>query len=181
MFLTSGCVLTTFLTTYSADDNRPKSHKNMTFLVQAWTFLCFQAGRFSAMRSSASDLTVWENKLKKNWNWIWQGAVCNYQSFFFFSIWVEGELNLEMKLCELLVLCHCIHLPRIFFFDLPVPSLDRGITLVPPWHLILWCHWHSDDWRPYCVLRCFGLLSKSTLLIVPGFQYVYFYRILRVG
>ena len=57
MFLTSGCVLTTFLTTYIADGNRPKSHKNMTFLVHAGTFLCFQAGR-----SSASDLTVLPDK-----------------------------------------------------------------------------------------------------------------------
>ena len=48
MFLTSGCVLTTFLTTYIADGKRPKSHKNITFLVPAETFLCFQAGRSSA-------------------------------------------------------------------------------------------------------------------------------------
>ena len=58
MFLTSGWVLTTFLTTYIVDGNRQKSHKIVTFLVQAGTFLCFQAGRSSAMRSSASDLTV---------------------------------------------------------------------------------------------------------------------------
>ena len=38
--------------------NRQKSEKHMTFLVQAGTFLCFQAGRSSATRSSASDLTV---------------------------------------------------------------------------------------------------------------------------
>ena len=41
-----------------ADVKRPKSHKNITFLVQAVTFLYFQAGRSSASRSSASDLTV---------------------------------------------------------------------------------------------------------------------------
>ena len=58
MFLLSGCVLTTFLTTYIADGNRPKSHQNMMFFVQAGTFLCFQAGRSSAVRSAASDLTV---------------------------------------------------------------------------------------------------------------------------
>ena len=58
MFLPSGCVLTTFLTTYIAGVNRPKSHKNMAFLVRAETFLCFQAGCSSAMRASASDLTV---------------------------------------------------------------------------------------------------------------------------
>ena len=50
MFLSSGCVLNTFLTTYIADSNRPRSHKNMTFLVQAGTFLCFQAGRSSTTR-----------------------------------------------------------------------------------------------------------------------------------
>ena len=58
MFLSSGCVLTTFLTTYIAESNRPKSQKHMMFLVQAGTFLCFQARRSSATRSSASDLTV---------------------------------------------------------------------------------------------------------------------------
>ena len=35
---------------------------------------------------------------------------------------LKGELNPEMKLCELLVLGHCIHLPLIY---LPVPPLDR--------------------------------------------------------
>ena len=50
--------LTTFLTTYIADVNQSKSHKNMTFLVQAGMFLSFQAGRSSETRSSASDLTV---------------------------------------------------------------------------------------------------------------------------
>ena len=58
MFLSSGCVLITFLTMYIAEGNRPKSQKHMMFLVQAGTFLCFQAGRSSATRSSASDLTV---------------------------------------------------------------------------------------------------------------------------
>ena len=60
MFLSSGYVLTTFLTTYIAEGNRPKSEaqKHMMFLVQASTFLCFQARRSSATRSSASDLTV---------------------------------------------------------------------------------------------------------------------------
>ena len=43
---------------YIAEGNRQKSEKYMTFLVQAGTFLCFQAGRSSATRSSASDLTV---------------------------------------------------------------------------------------------------------------------------
>ena len=28
---------------------------------------------------------------------------------------VKGELNPEMKLCELLVLGHCVHLPLILF------------------------------------------------------------------
>ena len=46
------------LTSYIADVSRPKSHKNIMFLVQAWTFLGFQAGRSSATRSSAYDLTV---------------------------------------------------------------------------------------------------------------------------
>ena len=46
------------VSTYIADGNRQKSHKKMTFSVQAGTFLCFQAGRSSAMRSSASDPTV---------------------------------------------------------------------------------------------------------------------------
>ena len=32
-----------------------------------------------------------------------------------FHFWVKGELNPEMKLCELLVLGHCIHLPLILF------------------------------------------------------------------
>ena len=41
MFLSSGCVLTTFLTTYIADGNRPKPHKNTTFSVQAGMLLCF--------------------------------------------------------------------------------------------------------------------------------------------
>ena len=41
-------------TTYIANDNWSKSHKHMTFLVQAGTVLCFQAGR-----SSASDLAVY--------------------------------------------------------------------------------------------------------------------------
>ena len=38
-----------------------------------------------------------------------------------------------MKLCELLVLSHCTHLPLIY---LPVPPLDRVITFPPPWHLL---------------------------------------------
>ena len=58
MFLSSGYVLTTFLTTYVAEGNWPKFQKHMMFLVQAGTFLCFQARRSSATRSSASDLTV---------------------------------------------------------------------------------------------------------------------------
>ena len=43
---------------YSADGNLPKAHQHMPFLVYPGTFLCFQARRFSATRSSASDLTV---------------------------------------------------------------------------------------------------------------------------
>ena len=43
---------------YIAEGNRQKSEKYMTFLVQAGTFLCFQAGRSSATCSSASDLIV---------------------------------------------------------------------------------------------------------------------------
>ena len=39
-----------FIITYIAEGNRPKS--------QAGAFLCFQAGRSSATRSSASDRTV---------------------------------------------------------------------------------------------------------------------------
>ena len=58
MFLSSGCVLTTFLTSYITDVTRLKSHKNIMFLVQAGTFLCFQAERSSATHSSAYDLTV---------------------------------------------------------------------------------------------------------------------------
>ena len=58
MFLSSGYVLTTFLTTYFAEGNRPKFQKHMMSLVQAGTFLCFQDRRSSATRSSASDLTV---------------------------------------------------------------------------------------------------------------------------
>ena len=38
MFLSSGCVFTIFLTTHIADGNRTKSHKNMTFSVQAGCF-----------------------------------------------------------------------------------------------------------------------------------------------
>ena len=57
--LRSSHVLNIYLVTrYIADVKRPKSHKNITFLVQAVTFLYFQAGRSSASRSSASDLTV---------------------------------------------------------------------------------------------------------------------------
>ena len=51
-------------TTYIAESNRPKSQKHMMFLVQAGTFLCFQAGRSSATRSSASDLTVLNHNFK---------------------------------------------------------------------------------------------------------------------
>ena len=46
---------------------------------------------------------------------------------------LKGELNPEMKLCELLVFGHCIHLPLIYF---PVPPLDRVIRLVRPCRLI---------------------------------------------
>ena len=48
MFLSSGCVLTTLLTTYIAVGNWPKSRKNMMFVVQAGTFFWCQAGRSSA-------------------------------------------------------------------------------------------------------------------------------------
>ena len=58
MFLSSGCIPTTFLTTYIADGYRSKSHKNMMFLVQTGTFLRFEAGHSLAKSSSASDLTV---------------------------------------------------------------------------------------------------------------------------
>ena len=68
MFLSSGYVLTTFLTTYIAEGNRPKSHKHMMFLVQASTFLCFQARRSSATRSSASDLTVVDHSSRGSHN-----------------------------------------------------------------------------------------------------------------
>ena len=54
-------------------------------------------------------------------------------SLFLVSVTLKGELNPEMKLCELLVLGHCIHLPLIL---LPVPPLDRVITLVRPCRLI---------------------------------------------
>ena len=67
----------------------------------------------------------------------------------------KGELNPEMKLCELLVLGHCIHLPLILF---ACASSGQG----------------------YSVLKFFELLSKSTLLIAPGFEYVYLFLISRV-
>ena len=61
-----------FLTTYIAEGNRQKSEKNLMFLVQAGTFLCFQAGRSSATRSSASDLTVsLLNNFCSGFDWAW--------------------------------------------------------------------------------------------------------------
>ena len=81
-----------------------------------------------------------------------------------------------MKLCELLVLGHCIHLPLILFacassgqcynVGSPVPLnfcdvIDTAMTGDPNGFF-------------------FELLSKSTLLIAPGFQYVYLYLITRV-
>ena len=47
---------------------------------------------------------------------------------------LKGEVYPEMKLCGLLVLVHCIHLPLIFF---PVPPLDRVLTSIPLWCLIV--------------------------------------------
>ena len=46
--------------------------------------------------------------------------------------WLKGELNPEMKLCELLVLGHCIHLPLILFACAPSGQSYNVGSPVPP-------------------------------------------------
>ena len=46
----------------------------------------------------------------------------------------KGEVYPEMKLCELLVLVHCIHLPHILF---ACASSGQSYNIDPPWCLIV--------------------------------------------
>ena len=79
-----------------------------------------------------------------------------------------------MKLCELLVLGHCIHLPLILFACASSgQSYNVGSPVPPNICDVIDTAMTGDP-------IAFELLSKSTLLIAPHFQYVDLYLITRV-
>ena len=91
----------------------------------------------------------------------------------------KGKLNPEMKLCELLVLGHSIHLPLILFACASSGQrYNIGSPVAPNFCDVIDTAMTGD--HNYYLLTIFELLSKSTFLNALCFQYVYLYLITRV-
>ena len=83
-----------------------------------------------------------------------------------------------MKLCELFVLGHCIHLPLILFACASSGQSYNVGSPVPPNFCDVIDTTMTGD--PIAFWSFLNFFSKSTLVIAPGFQYVYIYLITRV-
>ena len=82
---------------------------------------------------------------------------------------MKGELNSEMKLCELLVLGHCIHLQLILFACASSgQSYNVGSPVPPNFCDVIDTAMTGD---PTCtvILQNFGVVLISVISVVNGF------------